>query len=86
MAITGPYGFSDFEQHASVLNFSNIVAEDICYSLLQHPGGAVAIGRMLVRAGNFVHVIQKGDAESDNVALTSFSIVGTSRTSRESAA
>jgi len=58
-----------------VLVFPNLEAGNIAYKLLQRLGGAEAIGPMLVRMDEPVHVLQRGDEVKDIVNLARVAVV-----------
>lgn len=61
--LTDTYSFSELNDSANVLIFSNPEFGNIGYKLLQLLGGAEAIGVMFVGMDKPVHVLQRGDEE-----------------------
>lgn len=78
--LTGTYEFSDPEKPTNLLLFPNLEAGNICYKLLQRPGGAEAVGPMLVGMDKPVHVVRHGDAVTNIVNLGGVAIVDAQQT------
>src|SRR5688500_13018338 len=58
--LTGSYPFSALKEPANVLIFPNLSAGNIAYQLLNHLGGATAIGPILFGMRTPVHVLEHG--------------------------
>jgi malate dehydrogenase (oxaloacetate-decarboxylating)(NADP+) len=58
-----------------VLIFPNLSAGNIAYKLLDHLGGATAIGPILVGMSRPVHVLERGADVQDIVNMTAVAVV-----------
>lgn len=71
----GTYPFSRLTQPANVLIFPNLSAGNIAYKLLDHLGGATAIGPILVGMNQPVHVLERGAQVEEIVNMTAVAVV-----------
>ena len=69
------YPFSALKSPANVLIFPNLSAGNIAYKLLDHLGGATAIGPILVGMSRPVHVLERGADVQDIVNMTAVAVV-----------
>jgi malate dehydrogenase (oxaloacetate-decarboxylating)(NADP+) len=69
------YSFSALKERANVLIFPNLSAGNIAYKLLEHLGGAVAIGPILVGMRLPVHVLEAGADVQDIVNMAAVAVV-----------
>jgi malate dehydrogenase (oxaloacetate-decarboxylating)(NADP+) len=69
------YPFSTLQEAANVLIFPNLSAGNIAYKLLNHLGGATAIGPILVGMGLPVHVLEEGAEVEDIVNMAAVAVV-----------
>jgi malate dehydrogenase (oxaloacetate-decarboxylating)(NADP+) len=69
------YPFSALEEPANVLIFPNLSAGNIAYKLLNHLGGATAIGPILVGMRRPVHVLEKGADIQEIVNMAAVAVV-----------
>ncbi len=69
------YPFSTLKEHANVLIFPNLSAGNIAYKLLNHLGGATAIGPILVGMSRPVHVLERGADVQDIVNMAAVAVV-----------
>ncbi|HEX5437746.1 MAG TPA: NADP-dependent malic enzyme [Gemmatimonadaceae bacterium] len=69
------YPFSALAEPANVLIFPNLSAGNIAYKLLNHLGGATAIGPILVGMRRPVHVLEKGADVQDIVNMAAVAVV-----------
>ena len=69
------YPFSALKSQANVLIFPNLSAGNIAYKLLDHLGGATAIGPILVGMSRPVHVLERGADVQDIVNMTAVAVV-----------
>ncbi len=69
------YPFSALEQAANVLIFPNLSAGNIAYKLLNHLGGATAIGPILVGMRRPVHVLEKGADVEEIVNMAAVAVI-----------
>ena len=74
-ALRADYDFSDLVGEANVLVFPSLEAANIAYKLLQHLGGAVAIGPILVGMGKPVHVLSRGADVADIANIAAMAVV-----------
>ena len=77
------YPFTTLNEPANVLIFPNLASGNIAYKLLDHLGGATAIGPILVGMQQPVHVLQRGAQVEEIVNMTAVAVVDAQgRTSR----
>jgi len=69
------YPFSALKERANVLIFPNLSAGNIAYKLLNHLGGATAIGPILVGMRRPVHVLERGADVQDIVNMSAVAVV-----------
>jgi malate dehydrogenase (oxaloacetate-decarboxylating)(NADP+) len=69
------YPFSALERRANVLIFPNLSAGNIAYKLLNHLGGATAIGPILVGMRLPVHVLEEGADVQDILNMAAVAVV-----------
>ena len=69
------YPFSALKEQANVLIFPNLSAGNIAYKLLNHLGGATAIGPILVGMARPVHVLERGADVQDIVNMAAVAVV-----------
>ncbi|MEO7085753.1 MAG: phosphate acyltransferase, partial [Gemmatimonadaceae bacterium] len=69
------YPFSHLKEQANVLIFPNLSAGNIAYKLLNHLGGAAAIGPILVGMSRPVHVLERGADVQDIVNMAAVAVV-----------
>jgi malate dehydrogenase (oxaloacetate-decarboxylating)(NADP+) len=69
------YPFSTLKEQANVLIFPNLSAGNIAYKLLNHLGGATAIGPILVGMSRPVHVLERGADVQDIVNMAAVAVV-----------
>src|SRR5207302_4863307 len=69
------YPFSALKEPANVLIFPNLSAGNIAYKLLDHLGGATAIGPILVGMSRPVHVLERGADVQDTVNMAAVAVV-----------
>ena len=69
------YPFSALKTQANVLVFPNLSAGNIAYKLLDHLGGATAIGPILLGMSRPVHVLERGADVQDIVNMTAVAVV-----------
>ena len=63
------------KEAANVLIFPNLSAGNIAYKLLNHLGGATAIGPILVGMGRPVHVLEQGADVQDIVNMAAVAVI-----------
>ncbi|WP_136514608.1 NADP-dependent malic enzyme [Geomonas edaphica] len=68
------FTFSKLKTPANVLIFPDLNSGNICYKLLRRLGGAEAIGPILMGMNKPVHVLQRGDDESDVVNMAAIAV------------
>jgi malate dehydrogenase (oxaloacetate-decarboxylating)(NADP+) len=73
--INRDYPFSTLKEQANVLIFPNLSAGNIAYKLLNHLGGATAIGPILVGMNRPVHVLERGADVQDIVNMAAVAVV-----------
>jgi malate dehydrogenase (oxaloacetate-decarboxylating)(NADP+) len=69
------YPFSALKERANVLIFPNLSAGNIAYKLLNHLGGATAIGPILVGMNRPVHVLERGADVQEIVNMAAVAVV-----------
>jgi malate dehydrogenase (oxaloacetate-decarboxylating)(NADP+) len=69
------YPFSALKERANVLIFPNLSAGNIAYKLLNHLGGATAIGPILVGMRRPVHVLERGADVQDIVNMSAVAVI-----------
>lgn len=69
------YPFSALKEAANVLIFPNLSAGNIAYKLLNHLGGATAIGPILVGMSRPVHVLEQGADVQEIVNMAAVAVV-----------
>src|ERR687896_145030 len=69
------YPFSALKPEANVLIFPNLSAGNIAYKLLNHLGGATAIGPILVGMRPPVHVLERGADVQEIVNLAAVAVI-----------
>ncbi len=69
------YPFSALGEPANVLIFPNLSAGNIAYKLLDHLGGATAIGPILLGMHRAVHVLERGADVQDIVNMAAVAVV-----------
>jgi malate dehydrogenase (oxaloacetate-decarboxylating)(NADP+) len=69
------YPFSTLGGEANVLIFPNLSAGNIAYKLLDHLGGATAIGPILVGMNRPVHVLERGAEVQEIVNMAAVAVV-----------
>jgi len=69
------YPFATLKEPANVLIFPNLSAGNIAYKLLNHLGGATAIGPILVGMSRPVHVLERGADVQDIVYMAAVAVV-----------
>jgi malate dehydrogenase (oxaloacetate-decarboxylating)(NADP+) len=69
------YSFSDLAGEANVLVFPSLEAANVAYKLLQHLGGAIAIGPILAGMARPVHVLMRGADVTDIVNVAAIAVI-----------
>jgi malate dehydrogenase (oxaloacetate-decarboxylating)(NADP+) len=69
------YPFSALKPEANVLIFPNLSAGNIAYKLLNHLGGATAIGPILVGMRKPVHVLERGADVQEIVNMAAVAVI-----------
>jgi len=69
------YSFSDLTGEANVLVFPSLEAANVAYKLLQHLGGAVAIGPILAGMAKPVHVLSRGAEVTDIANIAAIAVI-----------
>jgi malate dehydrogenase (oxaloacetate-decarboxylating)(NADP+) len=73
--LSSHYPFSTLSEAANVLIFPNLSAGNIAYKLLNHLGGATAIGPILVGMNRPVHVLERGADVQDIVNMAAVAVM-----------
>jgi malate dehydrogenase (oxaloacetate-decarboxylating)(NADP+) len=73
--LASAYEFSVLKERANVLIFPNLSAGNIAYKLLDHLGGATAIGPILVGMNKPVHVLERGADVQDIVNMAAVAVM-----------
>jgi malate dehydrogenase (oxaloacetate-decarboxylating)(NADP+) len=73
--LASAYEFSVLKERANVLIFPNLSAGNIAYKLLDHLGGATAIGPILVGMNQPVHVLERGADVEDIVNMAAVAVM-----------
>ncbi|GAC1476901.1 MAG: NADP-dependent malic enzyme [Gemmatimonadaceae bacterium] len=76
------YPFSTLKEAANVLIFPNLSAGNIAYKLLNHLGGATAIGPILVGMRRPVHVLEQGADVQEIVNMAAVAVIDAQERSR----
>jgi malate dehydrogenase (oxaloacetate-decarboxylating)(NADP+) len=76
------YPFSALRGEANVLIFPNLSAGNIAYKLLNHLGGATAIGPILVGMRRPVHVLEQGADVQEIVNMAAVAVMDAQARSR----
>ena len=69
------YSFCDLVGEANVLVFPSLEAANVAYKLLQHLGGAVAIGPVLIGMSKPVHVLSRGADVTDIANMAAIAVI-----------
>jgi malate dehydrogenase (oxaloacetate-decarboxylating)(NADP+) len=69
------YSFCDLAGEANVLVFPSLEAANVAYKLLQHLGGAMAIGPVLIGMSKPVHVLSRGAEVTDIVNIAAIAVI-----------
>jgi malate dehydrogenase (oxaloacetate-decarboxylating)(NADP+) len=83
--IAGAVGSPDPREATDVLVFPKLSAPNICYELLSLPGGAEAIGPVLLGTEKPVHILQRGATVAEIVNLASIAVVDAETRHRQTA-
>jgi malate dehydrogenase (oxaloacetate-decarboxylating)(NADP+) len=73
--LTRTYPFSTLKEPANVLIFPDLNAGNIAYKLLNHLGGATAIGPILVGMAKPIHVLEQGADVQEIVNMAAVAVV-----------
>lgn len=73
--LTRSYPFSTLKEPANVLIFPNLSAGNIAYKLLNHLGGATAIGPILVGMNHPVHVLEQGADVQEIINMAAVAVI-----------
>ena len=79
------YPFSALKERSNVLIFPSLSAGNIAYKLLNHLGGATAIGPILVGMRHPVHVLERGADVQDIVNMSAVAVVDVQERERRGA-
>ncbi len=69
------YPFSLVKGDANVFIFPDLEAANVAYKLMQHLGGATAIGPILMGMGRSIHVLPRGAEVSDIINMAALAVV-----------
>ena len=73
--LASSYPFSSLKERANVLIFPNLSAGNIAYKLLNHLGGATAIGPILVGMNRPVHVLEQGADVQEIINMSAVAVI-----------
>lgn len=73
--LASSYPFSTLKERANVLIFPNLSAGNIAYKLLNHLGGATAIGPILVGMNRPVHVLEQGADVQEIINMAAVAVI-----------
>src|SRR5687767_9257855 len=73
--LASSYPFSALKERANVLIFPNLSAGNIAYKLLNHLGGATAIGPILVGMNRPVHVLEQGADVQEIINMAAVAVI-----------
>jgi malate dehydrogenase (oxaloacetate-decarboxylating)(NADP+) len=73
--LANSYPFSTLKERANVLIFPNLSAGNIAYKLLNHLGGATAIGPILVGMNRPVHVLEQGADVQEIINMAAVAVI-----------
>ncbi|MEX0908704.1 MAG: NADP-dependent malic enzyme [Gemmatimonadaceae bacterium] len=73
--LASSYPFSTLKERANVLIFPNLSAGNIAYKLLNHLGGATAIGPILVGMNHPVHVLEQGADVQEIINMSAVAVI-----------
>jgi malate dehydrogenase (oxaloacetate-decarboxylating)(NADP+) len=73
--LASSYPFSTLKERANVLIFPNLSAGNIAYKLLNHLGGATAIGPILVGMNRPVHVLEQGADVQEIINMSAVAVI-----------
>jgi malate dehydrogenase (oxaloacetate-decarboxylating)(NADP+) len=73
--LSSSYPFSTLKERANVLIFPNLSAGNIAYKLLNHLGGATAIGPILVGMNRPVHVLEQGADVQEIINMSAVAVI-----------
>jgi malate dehydrogenase (oxaloacetate-decarboxylating)(NADP+) len=74
-ALRDDYSFCGLMGEANVLVFPSLEAANVAYKLLQHLGGAVAIGPILAGMAKPVHVLSRGADVTDIANMAAIAVI-----------
>jgi malate dehydrogenase (oxaloacetate-decarboxylating)(NADP+) len=74
-ALRDDYSFCGLAGEANVLVFPSLEAANVAYKLLQHLGGAVAIGPILAGMAKPVHVLSRGADVTDIANMAAIAVI-----------
>ena len=74
-ALRDDYSFCGLVGEANVLVFPSLEAANVAYKLLQHLGGAVAIGPILAGMAKPVHVLSRGADVTDIANMAAIAVI-----------
>jgi malate dehydrogenase (oxaloacetate-decarboxylating)(NADP+) len=79
------YAFCDLTGEANVMVFPSLEAANVAYKLLQHLGGAVAIGPILCGMAKPVHVLSRGADVTDIANIAAIAVIDAQDAARQTA-